>query len=105
MYHANCFELCKSNDLPVYTYEATIEPKPRNRPQFYQILGALAKKIMYEQRKPVVSMDGLIDSLPDAISGSLTYTVKLPQVGDFNVALSQINDCMIGVLILRIMHI
>lgn len=89
MYHANAFPLVRSEELPVYTYEANIEPKPVNRPQFYQILGILAKRIMFEERKPVVSIDGYVESLPNPISGQLKHVVKVPEVGEFTVDLIQ----------------
>src|SRR3990170_338457 len=96
LYHANAFQLIRSEELPVYTYQANIEPKPVNRPQFYQILGILAKRIMYEERKPVVSVDGYIESLPNSISGQLEYIVKVPEVGEFAVGLTQINETKIS---------
>jgi hypothetical protein len=96
LYHANAFELIKSEALPLYTYEAKIVPNPVNRPQFYQILGILAKRIMYAERKPVVSVDGYIESLPDSVSHLQDNTVKVEDVGDFTVNLAQINETRIG---------
>jgi hypothetical protein len=97
MYHANCFEIIKSDPLPVYSYQALVEPKPTNRPQLYQILGILAKKLMFEERKPVVSVEGLIEVLPDPINGSLTHNVKIPEVGNFNICLSQLKYSAISI--------
>ncbi|MCW3999522.1 MAG: hypothetical protein NWE93_04730 [Candidatus Bathyarchaeota archaeon] len=96
MYHANGFELTKANDLPVYTYGAVIKPEPVNHPQFYQILGILAKRLMYEQRIPIVSIEGLIEALPTPISGPMEHSVSLPEVGNFIVSLKLLNQSKIG---------
>lgn len=97
MYHANGFELTKTNDLPVYTYQAVVEPPAVNRPQFYQILGILAKRLMYEQKIPIVSIEGIIESLPNPISGSMKHSVTLPEVGDFSVTLNLFSQSKISV--------
>ena len=97
MYHANAFPLLKSDGLPVHVYAANIEPKPVTRPQFYQILGVVAKKIMFEQCIPVASIDGYIESLPDQIEGSLVYEVEMPETGKFNVKLSEISQSIVGI--------
>jgi hypothetical protein len=97
MYHANAFPLLKSEGLPVHIYSAQIEPKPVNRPQFYQILGVIAKKIMFEQCIPIVSIDGYIESLPSQITGSLLYEVNMPLIGNFKVQLTEENISVIGI--------
>lgn len=96
MYHANAFRLTKNEQLPVYLYHANIEPQPVTRAQFYQILGILAKRIMYTERKPVVSIEDGIESLPDPISSGLNHSVVLPEVGDFSVTLSETGKSLIG---------
>jgi hypothetical protein len=96
MYHANVFQLIKSEDLPVYVYSPIVEPNPVNKPQFHQILGSLAKKIMYDERKPVVSVDGFIESLPEQISNLDQHLVKIPNVGSFEVKLGQVSNSTVG---------
>ncbi len=97
MYHANAFPLLKSDGLPVFVYATAIEPKPVNNPQYYQILGVIAKKIMFEQCIPVVSIDGYIQSLPDRISSSLVYDVDIPNIGKFKVKLAEMSKSIVGI--------
>jgi hypothetical protein len=97
MYNANVFPLIKYEPLPVYRYNATVNPKPATRPQLYQILGLIAKKIMYEEKWPVVAIGQEINSISCPISKLRSYTAEIPEVGKFDVELTNVGDSVISV--------
>jgi hypothetical protein len=88
LYHANLFPLLRNEPLPVYRYAANIDPAPVNKPQFYQILGIVAKQIMYQTRIPVISTQGQIESLAIPITTPSEHTVPISGVGSFSVSLT-----------------
>jgi hypothetical protein len=96
MYHANLFPLIKHEPLPVYRYATSISPQPANRPQQYQILGIVARKIMHQERKPVVSIEQEIASLSSPILTLNGHIVQVPEVGKFSVDMSNAGSTVIG---------
>ena len=87
MYHANQFHLVRHEALPVYRYSTVVDPYPANSQQLYQILGSVAKKIMYEERIPVISDRKEIVSLSSRISTLKGHTAEIQEVGKFGVEL------------------
>jgi hypothetical protein len=91
MYHANLFPLIRHEPLPVYFYEASIEPLPANRPQLYQILGIISKQMMFLEKQPIVPSGQQIMALGAAISKLAGYVVDIPEVGKFNVDIKNVS--------------
>jgi len=89
LYHANLFPLIRHEPLPVYRYLTSVDPRPTTRPQKYQILGALAKKIMYKEKIPVVSDGEELRSLSSQISTLTGYNHKIPGAGEFDINLEK----------------
>src|SRR2546426_5529944 len=87
MYHANVFPIVRSEPIPVYTYQATIDPAPVNRPQTYQILGGLAKRLTKSERIPVIQNQLAVQSMQGSISSLTGYSYEIPEVGKFQVNL------------------
>ncbi|MDA4128664.1 MAG: hypothetical protein OK422_04340 [Thaumarchaeota archaeon] len=75
--------------MPVYTYSAIIEPKPTNRPQTYQILGGVAKRISKVERTPVIQSMATLQSVQSPITSLNGYSYEIPEVGTFHVDLSE----------------
>src|SRR6266571_1615302 len=88
MYHANIFPLSRSDPIPVYEYTVAITPTPANRPQAYQILGGIAKRITNSERVPVIGNQLSILSMNQSISSLGGYFYEIPEVGRFNVELA-----------------
>jgi hypothetical protein len=97
MYHANLFPLIKHEPLPVYRYAVSTNPQPANKPQLYQILGIVAKKIMYQEKKPVVSIGQEIVSLSSPILTLKGHIAEVPQVGKFRVDIDNSGSSVIGI--------
>ncbi|HKZ94749.1 MAG TPA: hypothetical protein VJ249_09260 [Candidatus Bathyarchaeia archaeon] len=95
MYHANLFPLTRHEPLPVCWYTPSIDPKPINKPQQYQILGIVAKQILYRERKPSVSSGQQIMSL-SPISKLTGHVAEIPEVGRFNVTLVDAGSSSVG---------
>jgi len=91
MYHANLFPLIRHEPLPVYFYEARIDPQPTNRPQLYQLLGIISKQIMYREKQPVVPSGQQIMALGTSISKLTGYVAQIPEVGKFNVDIKNVS--------------
>ena len=96
MYHGNLFPLLRHEPLPVFTYTAKIEPQPRFKPQTYQILGNVAKQIMYKESIPVIQNHGEVQSLVFRISNLTGYSVEIPNVGKFDVKLTETGSKVIA---------
>lgn len=97
MYHANLFPLIRHEPLPVYRYLTSVDPRPTTRPQNYQILGALAKRIMYKEKIPVVSDGEELISLSSQISTLSGYTHNIPGAGKFNINLEKKSDSEVSI--------
>lgn|GEM_PF-1167734 len=97
MYHANLFPLIRHEPLPVYRYLTYVDPRPITRPQKYQILGALAKRIMYKEKIPVVSDGEELISLSSQISTLSGYHHKIPGAGEFNINLKKNGDSEVSI--------
>lgn len=87
MFHANLFPLIKHEPLPVFVYRPVVSPAPSNKPQYYQILGALAKRLTNTEKKPIISIEGRIESLAKPIEHLRGHSIIIPEVGTFNVEL------------------
>lgn len=64
-----------------------ISPNPSNKPQLYQVLGSLAKRLTKLEKKPIVSVEGQIESLAKPIERLKGHSVVIPEVGTFNIEL------------------
>ena len=97
MFHSNLFLLLKTEPLPVFRYNVAFEPKPTNKVQSYQILGAVAKRIMFEEKKAIISNKGLIESLCSRIPTETSYSVEIPNLGKFNTTLSLSEEANVSI--------
>lgn len=96
MYHGNLFALLRHEPLPVFTYAASINPPPAFKPQMYQILGNVAKQIMYQERIPVIQNRGQIQALVFRISKLSGFTAEIPNVGRFAIELTETGNTVVS---------
>src|SRR5438552_6478245 len=88
-YNANYFLLRKHEPLPVQVYSVAIMPKPTLRPQSYQILNIIARRLTNKVRTPTISMGSTIETLGSEIpNGLLRQEASIPGVGKFDVQLT-----------------
>lgn len=88
-YHANYFKLRRHEALPVRAYSARINPPPSTKPQGYQILGRIARKLTSELKAPVISTQGRLEILGTEIPpGLLSQHAHFPEIHDFDVELN-----------------
>lgn len=92
-FHANLFELKKAEALPVFIYNAMVNPSPEKMPLFYQILGIIAKRLTRTERKPVISDRGQIKVLGTSLAKSkLLQRVSIENVGKFTAELEFLEE-------------
>lgn len=87
MYHTNLFAITKSEPLPIFRYNAMINPKPDKKPQLYQILNQIAKSIIYNEQKAVISINGKLESLGEPIEKLSEHTAKIVEDKEYSVTL------------------
>lgn len=87
MYHNNLFALIKSEPLPIFRYEVTITPLPKKKPQLYQILNKIAKMIIYDEKKVIVSINSKLESLGEPINKLSEYKIKIIDENEYTVSL------------------
>lgn len=83
------FPLLRHQPIPVFTYLPTIDPKPVNRPQSYQILGGVAKGITTSSKIPVIQSEQAIQSVQNRIEPLTGYVYENPEIGRFRVDLGE----------------
>ncbi len=96
MYHANLFPLVRHEPLPIYRYQPRIDPQPTNKPQLYQVLNTLAKQTIYEEKTPVVSIQGNLVSLGSPIKRLDKHVVEIPEVEKFSLQLEEIGKSTVA---------
>lgn len=96
MYHTNLFELLKHEPLPVFRYTPTISPKPSNKPQLYQILGSVAKIIMNDEKIPVITTHGNLESFNEPIKNN-THEVNIGTDLKFKISLNLSEETKISI--------
>lgn len=92
-FHANLFELKKAEPLPLFMYNAIVNPYPEKMPLFYKILGIVAKHLTRTERKPVISDQGQIKVLGTPLAkNKLSQRTSIENVGEFTVELEFLEE-------------
>lgn len=96
LYHTNLFHLLKHEPLPVFRYTPSISPKPSNKPQLYQILGAIAKTIMHDEKIPVITTHGILESFNEPIK-NFNHETNLGNDLKFKISLTPLEETTISI--------
>jgi len=92
-YHANLFELLKTEPIPLQVYDVQVDPAPQKRPLFYEVLGITAKLLTKKLKTPIISDEGQIKAVGNGLSEpSWHHKVPIPEMNEFEVELRFVEE-------------
>jgi len=87
-YHTNFFELLKAESILLHIYDVQVNPIPKKRPLYYNILGIVAKLLTKNLKNPIISDEGQIKVIGNSLSdASLHHKIPIPDMNEYDVEL------------------